>query len=168
MTELGSTDLRLLWALIKDSRRSDRQLAKDLGISQPTVTRRRTKLEKNFIEGYTATPKWDKIGFEMIAFTFVKSRVKYGKSEENQKALQRTKELYARNPNVIFALSGQGMGWDGVCISFHKSYSDFMAFIRKHDMELSDLIIESQTFLADLNPGIVIKPFHFKYLVNAK
>jgi DNA-binding Lrp family transcriptional regulator len=168
MKELNPIDHKLLWELIKDSRRSDRQLAKDIGISQPTVTRRRTKLEKDYIEGYTATPKWDKIGFEIIVFTFVKSRIKYGKNEEKQRALQKTKELYAKHPCVIYALAGQGMGWDGVCISFHKSYSDFMTFIRSHDMDLSDLIIESQSFIADLNPGIVMKPFHFKYLANCK
>ena len=37
---------KLLSELMKDSRRSDRQLARALGVSQPTITRTRTKLEK--------------------------------------------------------------------------------------------------------------------------
>ena len=168
MVKLDSVDYKLLWELIKNSRRSDRELAKVLGSSQPTITRRRTKIEKNFIDGYTAIPKWNKIGFELIAFSFIKSRVKYGKPEEREKALKKTKEWFMKQPNVIFALSGQGMGWDGMCISFHKSYSDFANFMREHDAALSEWIIESQSFIADINPGVIMKPFHFKYLEKAK
>jgi len=42
--------LKLLFALIKNSKRSDRDLAKILGFSQPTVTRLRKALEKEAIE----------------------------------------------------------------------------------------------------------------------
>ena len=66
MDELKSIDYKLLWELLKNSRRSDRELAKALGTSQPTVTRRRVNIEKNFIDGYTAIPKWEKIGFELL------------------------------------------------------------------------------------------------------
>jgi DNA-binding Lrp family transcriptional regulator len=59
---LKSVDYQILWELVKNSRRSDRELARILGISQPTVTRRRTVLEKEVIDGYTAIPRWDKLG----------------------------------------------------------------------------------------------------------
>jgi len=36
--------LRLLLELLKDSKRSDRELAKVLGVSQPTVSRTRSRL----------------------------------------------------------------------------------------------------------------------------
>ena len=62
MKELKPIDHKLLFELIKDSHRSDRQLAKALGVSQPTVTRRRALLEENYIEGYTIIPKLGKIG----------------------------------------------------------------------------------------------------------
>ena len=39
-------ELKLISELMKNSRRSDRELAKILQVSQPTVTRVRTKLEK--------------------------------------------------------------------------------------------------------------------------
>ena len=39
--------MSLLLELLKDSKRSDRELAKILGVSQPTITRLRHKLEKN-------------------------------------------------------------------------------------------------------------------------
>jgi len=45
--------VKLLFELIKNSKRSDRDLAKILGISQPTVTRLRKVLEKEAITQYT-------------------------------------------------------------------------------------------------------------------
>jgi DNA-binding Lrp family transcriptional regulator len=163
MKELKPIDYKLLFELMKDSHRSDRQLAKALGVSQPTVTRRRTMLEENLIDGYTVTPKFGKIGFEIAAFTFLKSKLqKVGK--EKDEALKKLKEWYMKQSNVVLVLDGRGMGWDAICVSLHKNYSDFAQFMRTHDSELSDLIIESQTFHADLNPGVIIKPFSLKYL----
>jgi len=49
MSKKEQERLRLLFALIKGARRSDRELARTLRISQPTITRKRTQLEK---EGY--------------------------------------------------------------------------------------------------------------------
>jgi DNA-binding Lrp family transcriptional regulator len=163
MKELKPIDYKLLFELMKDSHRSDRQLAKALGVSQPTVTRRRAMLEENLIEGYTITPKFGKIGFEIVAFTFIKSKL-HRTGEEKDEALRRLREAYMKQSNVILVRNGRGMGWDAVCVSLHKNYSDFAQFIREHDSELSDLIVESQTFHADLNPGVVIKPFSLKYL----
>jgi hypothetical protein len=60
------------------------------------------------------------------------------------------------------------MGWDAVCVSFHESYSDFAEFMRTHDSELADLMVESQTFHGDLNPGVIIKPLSLKYLLKPK
>jgi len=168
MDELKSIDYKLLWELLKNSRRSDRELAKALGTSQPTVTRRRANIEKNFIDGYTAIPKWEEIGFELIAFTFVKHKIKYAKPEVRKEAFRKVEEWMTNQPNVILAIEGQGMGWDGVCVSVHKNYSHFVEFITKHDSELSDLLSESQSFIADTSPTNLRKPFHLKYLAKAK
>jgi DNA-binding Lrp family transcriptional regulator len=148
--------------LMKDSHRSDRQIARTLEVSQPTVTRRRALLEENFIEGYTIVPKFGQIGFEIAAFTFLKSKAE----RKNGGAFQKLKDWYMKQPNVILVQEGRGMGWDLLCISLHECYSDYAAFMRIHDAELSDYVVESQTFKADLNPGVTIKPFGFKYLAN--
>jgi DNA-binding Lrp family transcriptional regulator len=168
MKELKPIDYKLLFELMKDSHRSDRRLAKALGVSQPTVTRRRAILEENYIEGYTVVPKFGKIGFEIAAFTFLKSKLKQKTGQERDEALKKLKEWYIKQSNVVLVLDGRGMGWDAVCVSLHKSFSDFAEFIRAHDSELSNWIVESQTFHADLKPGIVIKPFHLKYLAKTK
>ena len=166
MKELKPIDYKLLFELMKNSHRSDRQLAKSLGVSQPTVTRRRARLEENFIEGYTIIPKFGKMGFELAAFTFLKGKLKQKTGQERDEALKKLNEWYMNQPNVLLVLDGRGMGWDAVCVSLHKSFSDFAEFTRVQDSELSDWIIESQTFHADLNPGIMIKPFHLKYLAK--
>ncbi|MGA3059802.1 MAG: winged helix-turn-helix transcriptional regulator [Candidatus Bathyarchaeia archaeon] len=168
MKELKPIDYKILFELMKDSHRSDRQLAKSLGVSQPTVTRRRAMLEENFIEGYTVIPKFGQIGFEIAAFTFLKSKLKFENGEEKNHSLQKMREWYMNQPNVILVLDGRGMGWDAVCISLHENFSNFTEFIRAHDSELSEWVIESQTFHADLKAGIVIKPLHLKYLTTPK
>lgn len=167
MKKLKPMDYRLFWELVKNSRRSDRKLAKVLGVSQPTVTRKRTTLEKDFIDEYTVIPRWGNIGYEFIALTFVRTKIRYTKPEERVVAIQKANEWFNKQPNVIFAAEGQGMGWDGVCISFHKGYSDFAEFVRRHDSELSDFVVESQSFIVDINPGVIVKSFHFKYLAKA-
>ncbi len=166
MKELKPIDYKLLFELMKDSHRSDRQLAKALGVSQPTVTRRRAMLEKNCIEGYTIIPKFSQLGFAIAAFTFMKSKLKQKTGQERDTDLKKLKEWYMNKPNVVLVQDGRGMGWDAICVSLHQSYSDFADFIRAQDSELSEWIIESQTFHLDLNPGLIIKPFNLKYLEN--
>jgi len=164
MKELKPVDYKLLIELMKDSHRSDRKLAKALGVSQPTVTRRRALLERDLIEGYTIIQKFGKLGFEIAAFTFLKSKLKQKTGQEKEKALENLNEWYMNQPNVLLVTEGRGMGWDAVCVSLHKNYSDFAEFIKAQDAELSNWIIESQTFNADLQAGTAIKPFHLKYL----
>lgn len=168
MKELKPIDYKLLFELMRDSHRSDRQIAKALGVSQPTVTRRRGLLEKSYIEGYTIIPKFGQIGFEFAALTFLKNKVEYLNGEQKEKALQKLRDWYAKEPGVVLVQEGQGMGWDSVCVSLHKNYTDYVEFLRNQKAELCDLIMDSQTFILDLKPGIRIKPFNLKYLASNK
>ncbi len=74
MKKLKPLDHRLLFELMRNAKRSDRQLAKLLGVSQPTVSRRRAFVKKELIDGYTAVPKWKKLGYEILAITLVKTK----------------------------------------------------------------------------------------------
>lgn len=50
---MKKVELKVLSELMKNSKISDRELAKTIGVSQPTVTRARTRLEKNgYIQEY--------------------------------------------------------------------------------------------------------------------
>lgn len=145
---------------------SDRHLAKKLGKSQPTITRRRSKLEHSLIEGYTIIPRLKEIGFEIIALTFIvgkRDQLGPGKFEEAQ---EKAKKWHEAHPNVIFASSGQGMGWTGLVVSLHMSYSDYVRFKSDHDAEFSEYLGDTESFLMDLNPKTTLKPFHVKYLAD--
>ena len=78
------------------------------------------------------------------------------------------KEWYLNQSNVVLVADGRGMGWDAICISLHENFTDYTEFIRAQDSELADFIIENQTFHADLKPGLIIKPFHLKYLAKTQ
>ncbi len=168
MKELKPLDYQLLFELMKDSHRSDRQLAKALGISQPTVTRRRAMLEDSTIDGYTVIPKFGQIGFEVAAFTFMKTKLNYKRGKDKEDAFNKAKEWYLKQSNVIAVLDGQGMGYDAVCVSLHENYTSFAEFLRAQASELSEIIESTQSFQADLKPGVSIKPFHLKYLAKVK
>ena len=116
---------KLLYELIKNSRRSDRDLAKTLGFSQPTVTRTRRKLEdEKYVLQYTAVPDFTKLGFELVAFTFVQWL-----PEEKGRAALPYKWL-EDNPRVVFVSEGNGLDGKNVIIAtVHKNYTDYSEFI---------------------------------------
>ena len=113
---------KLLYELIKNSRRSDRDLAKVLGFSQPTVTRTRRKLEDDkFVLQYTALPDFTKLGFELAAFTFT-HWLPEAKAESPYKWLE-------KDPRVIFVADGSGLGKNTIIVTMHKNYTDYSNFI---------------------------------------
>ena len=166
MSQLKPKDLKLLAELLKDSHRSDREIAKTLRVSQPTVTRKRKDVEKRLTDGYTVIPKWKELGFEIVAINFVKHHVKFAKAEEREEAYSRVKEWMMKQRNVILAIEGQGMGYDGVFVSFHKNYSEFAEFIKEHNSAFSDLLLDTQSFISSTSPKTTRKPFHLKYLAS--
>jgi DNA-binding Lrp family transcriptional regulator len=154
----------LLLELLRDSKRSDREIAKILGVSQPTVTRMRNKLVKDgMIQGWTIIPNFVKMGFEILAITCVK--VKESKMLELEKTAT---EYFQKKPNVVMAAGGaQGMGMNGVMVSIHKSYSDFSNFLTNHMIYWGDNIDDHCSILISLGQRVV-KPFSLKYLAQLK
>jgi DNA-binding Lrp family transcriptional regulator len=68
---LRDIEVKLISELMKDSRRSDRELVRVLGISQPTVGRMIKRLEKDgVINEYTMIPDLSRLGIDIVAFTF--------------------------------------------------------------------------------------------------
>jgi DNA-binding Lrp family transcriptional regulator len=166
MENLKPIDYELLWELVRNSRRSDRELAKVLGISQPTVTRRRTVLERELIDGYTTTPKWEKLGFEILAMTFVKIRSEIAAKKEYEATRKKGLEWLMKQPKIIMAGACRGPGVDSFMISMHKSYSDYDDFIRSYRLELGEFANDIQSFLVNLAGTELLKPLSFKYLAK--
>jgi DNA-binding Lrp family transcriptional regulator len=152
---------KLLRELVRDSRRSDRELARAIGTSQPTVTRNR-KLLENYIRSYTIVPEFQKVGYEILAITFAKARA-YGK-EDVEKKLDLAKKWTMQHPNVLFASDGEGLGKDTVMVSVHRDYSKYADFLRDYAAKFSDFITDVQSFIVSLKAGIMSKPFDLAYL----
>jgi DNA-binding Lrp family transcriptional regulator len=168
MMALKSSYYSLLSELIKDPKRSDRQLAKILGMSQPTVTRKRDFLEKEFIDGYTTIPKWEKLGYEIFAITLVKIKPTIASKEEYETTREKGSQWLMNQHNIVMAGACRGMGMDSFMISFHRSYSEYDEFMRRYRLELAETIDDVQSILVNLCGKELLKPFHLKYLAEAK
>jgi DNA-binding Lrp family transcriptional regulator len=168
MKDLRAIDYKILFELMKDSKRSDRQLAKVLNVSQPTVTRRRATLEKELIDGYTAIPKWEKMGYEIFAITFFKVKQVIASKEHYADARKRGMEWLMKKHNIIMAGSCRGMGMDSFNLSFHKSYGDYDEWMRNFRLELGDLVEDIQSVLINLGGQEVLKPLNLKYLAETE
>jgi DNA-binding Lrp family transcriptional regulator len=141
---------KLLRELLKDSKRSDRDLAKALKVSQPTITRTRHKLEKNgMIQDYTIIPDFKKMGFEIMVLTFVKMRSDILLPE----VMEQGREYSMKWPNVIFASSGEGLGMTGVIISFHKNYTEYHQRLNLLRVDWKEFTEEIQSFVIAIGEG---------------
>ena len=152
----------LLLELLKDSKRSDRELTKVLDVSQPTVSRMRSRLVKEgVIREFTVIPDFVKLGYEIMAITCVKVKEKMIMEME-----KKAEEYMKTQPSIIFAGGGaQGMGKNGLMISLHDSYSDFSNFLTNHMIYWGDIVEDHFSILVSLRERIV-KPFSLKYLAE--
>ena len=146
--------------LLKNSKESDRKLAKKLGVSQPTITRVRSKLEREgFIKEYTIIPDLRKLGFEIMALTFTKMDPKIVSEE----LIGKVREYAAKFSNSIFASTGEGIGMTGVIISLHKDYRDYSQKLSLFRRDWGALMEDIQSFVMVTNEGVV-KELSFSYL----
>ena len=155
-------ELRLISELVKNSRRSDRELAKTLGVSQPTVSRVRMRLEKQGLIDYSAVPNLAKLGFDIIAVTFGKRNYqKYPKIN-----LQKAKDFAERHPSIIFGAAGSGLGYDRIAISIHRNYSDYSKFSQEMRNEWAGIMDIQGSFIVSLKSREVIQPLSLKHLAD--
>jgi DNA-binding Lrp family transcriptional regulator len=166
---LKDIERKMLSELIRNSRRSDRELAKAIGASQPTATRIRTKLEKEgYIREYTAVPDLSKAGYELLAITFIKLDPKQSLTGNE---LGDYKKIHynalENNPSVVmFIKRGMGLSYDAVIISLHPDYAScdkFRTFIRQ---KMVGRIADMDTFLVSLEEEKNSLPFSFYTLAN--
>ena len=148
----------LLYELMKNSKRSDRELAKIVGVSQPTITRMRKNLEKSgHIREYTIVPALEKLGFEIIALNFLSASPK-------QETMKEIHEWILENAKIIF--SGLGEGLDGktlLLVSIHRNFTEFSAFARELRSSFGLEVASMESFLISLKTDM-IKHFSFKNL----
>lgn len=152
-------ELKLISELIKNSRRSDRELSRVVGVSQPTASRIIKRLEKEeVLVEYSALPNLPKLGYGMIAVVF--GRRDYQKHPEIN--TQKARDFAKRHPNIIFGAAGEGLGYDRISISLHKNYSDYARFVKDIKAEWEG-IMDISSFLIDLTSRTVVQePFSLK------
>lgn len=150
---------KVLCELLKDSGRSDRELAKKLGVSQPTVSRLRNKLmNEGVIKQFSVVPDLKALGFELIAVTSFTSKIS---DEMTERAIKWTKA----KPSVLFAAGAEGTGRNFLMISVHRNYTEYHNFISEAKNEAGGLATGYDTMLISLEDTIV-KPFSLAYIAE--
>jgi DNA-binding Lrp family transcriptional regulator len=168
---MKDVELRLISELMKNSRRSDRELAKAIGVSQPTVSRMIKRLEKEgVIKEYTMIRDFLKLGLELLALTLVKLR-KALDAEKIDEARKAAQQSLKKGPFEIIMLErGLGLGYDGLIVSIHKDYSSYQE-LKKWLRQFTFLELkEADSFLISLSDKIHYRPLTLttlaKYLLT--
>jgi len=145
-------EMKLISELMKNSRRSDRELAKAVGVSQPTVSRTIDKLKKEGkIREFTMIPDFKQLGYNIMAVTFL------GKQEPENET-ERTELLNGVNKMEretficnLCVVNGIGLQKGRMVINLFKDYSTYMENLRVIKALPNVDADEVESFLVDLN-----------------
>jgi len=155
--------------LLKNSKLSDREVAKKLKTSQSTVTRTRHKLEKRFINSYTIVPNLSNLGVKLIAFTFASCPT------PTPDLMKKIRTFVDGEPNVVFAGHGEGIGKTGFIVSFHNEFSDYTDFMRRARLKcagfgetVESFIVSTDKLLKTLDMANAVEALIKKEEVNNK
>jgi DNA-binding Lrp family transcriptional regulator len=160
---LKNVEMKLIAELMRNSRRSDRELAHAIGVSQPTVSRMIRGLKKQgIIKEYTIIPDFKKLGYTLASFTFVRLNSKLTR-EEIQKAREiTTHDMCKECPSEVVLFErgiGMGMGFTAVIIAFHRDYASYTRLRDK--IKIYNFIdqLKTDSFMIDLKDEV-----HYRYL----
>lgn len=168
---MKDVELKLISELMKNSRRSDRELAKVLGVSQPTVSRLIGRLQKEgVIKEFTMIPDFCKLGFNLMAIIMFKLKAISPEGLQELRIAARELDNQERRPYLL-AMEGIGLGNQLVVISFHEDYGDYYTYIQgvkkafrsrmKAYMNAEDI----EGFLIDLDYKSHYQPMTFSRIV---
>jgi DNA-binding Lrp family transcriptional regulator len=166
-------ELKVVIELMKNSHRSDRELARAIGVSQPTFSRTRKKLEKQgMIKEYTIIPDYSQLGLALMSITFTKMRGALSKEilDDMKKGARNT---MSEHPTaLILGNIGMGCNADYVAITFHRDYGEYSEFMRLIKEFPSVNIDETKSFIVNVLDKNQFQPLSFsqlaRYLAKAK
>jgi len=118
---LDEIDYRILEELLKDSRQSFREIARNVGVATGTVLARIKNMEKEgIIRGYTASLDHEKLGYELTVV--VEITVSKGKLLEVDREI-------AKNPNVCAVYDITGLT-DAIIVAKFKTREELSKFTK--------------------------------------
>ena len=118
---MDELETKVIRALNQNSRKSFREIAKEIGTSAPVVINKIKKLEEaGAIKGYIPILDPEYFGYTLMAV--VALRISHGKLIEAQ-------ERIAEDPHVIAIYDVTG-DWDSIVIAHFKSREDLNSFIK--------------------------------------
>jgi DNA-binding Lrp family transcriptional regulator len=164
---LKDVELKLISELVKNSRRSDRELARVLKVSQPTVSRMIKKLKgEGVIKEYTMIPDFLELGYKIMALTFCSLKELNAEEYEGVIAAIERDLGDEQLQKIIMFERGLGLESTGVFVSLHEDYSSYVEFIDKLKeypfLEMS----KPGSFLISLEDKAHIRPLTFSLLAN--
>jgi len=142
MSKLKDIDYKILSELMRNSKVSDRQLAKKIGVSQ-------------------------QLGFEIMSFSFSKwtseALTEMLPTEEFNKQVQ---EFFSKHTNVILATTGgSGLGgMDSASISVHKNYAEYRNWVNEIRSTWGKYVDEFESFTFSLKGKNMVRNITFKFL----
>jgi DNA-binding Lrp family transcriptional regulator len=162
---LKDKELMLLAELMKNSRRSDRGLARATKLSQPTVSRLRARLEKEgYVKEYTAIPDFKKLGYEILALTFLRLKKRALATDIDRIRKFAFQRLDVTPFDFIMFHRGTGLNSDGVALSLHKNYSAYTKLVNL--LKSYEFIEDVQSYLIDINDKVLYLPLTMRVLAD--
>jgi DNA-binding Lrp family transcriptional regulator len=155
-------NLKILFTLMALSGKSDRAIAKILGISNTSLSRRRKNLEqKGYIKAYTIEPNLSKLGLGVVVFSFASTT-----DNLTQAQIEEVHKLIPKYPELLCLLEGQHLeGTNWFAATVHKDYNGFVEFSKKVKQEVTyyppQPRIERHTIMF-YTDKLYPKPFSFK------
>ena len=150
--KLSDVEVGVVAELMRNSRRSDREIAKAVGVSQPTVSRTIAKLEKKgVIKEYTMIPDFTKLGYNILGATLlgVQEPASGEKFQEVRKEDTKIEEMV--QCATLLAVHGLGGDKNRLFMNFYESYSDY-ADVMKLTKQIPNANIDSiESLLVDLS-----------------
>jgi len=164
---LKEIELKLIAELMRNSRRSDRELAKAVGVSQPTVSRTLAKMKKEgYIRNYTIMPDFGKLGYSLLAITFVKLKSAFS-MEEIEKIRKAVKERVEQSQfGIVMLERGIGLGFDACIISIYRDYSEYAEHTKAIRAFPFIDISKIETFIINLKDDVRYRPLNFEIIAK--
>jgi DNA-binding Lrp family transcriptional regulator len=150
--KLKDIEIKIIAELMKNCRRSDRELAHAVGTSQPTVSRTIKRLEEEgVIKEYTMIPDFKRLGYQIMGVTFI-GKEETMKKEERAELRKAVVEVEKKDPYAsLIAVNGLGLGKGRMFITLYKNYARY-AEAMQTTKNLPHVDAEStESFLVDLN-----------------